>query len=1402
MTTQHNWVRYWVPAEKGYPVDGLGFPVNPAADHAYFYQTEALRFEELDAKRCLILLGDPGLGKTSALLEAHKAAETALSGTTDMALCMNLGEYEDQGLLVDEVFKSREMQKWVDGDGTLHLFLDSLDEGLLHVKTIARTLESQLRRLPVERLKLRIACRSAEWPESLTKALRDIFHAEGDAETDLGEYHLMPLPADDVRLAASNTGIAPDSFLKAVLERDIQAMAMRPVTLMMLLEIFKNEGGLPASKWDVYEKGCLRLCEDSEDRKGGGCASTLPASRKLALAGHVLSHVLLTNKAFIWRGSAIAPEAAQGLSEFLLQGDAPIPGEKGQIVTSIELREVFNVGLFARRGENRIAAAHQTYAEFLACRHLVGFDLTLEQLMGLLFGEDGHLVPQLEELAGWLAGRRADLLDEIIRRDPMVLLRGDIAALPDAGRARIVDGILHEVERTRIEGNWDWRDLAKLNHPDITEQLQSWLAPGVDIHARKLAVVIAIKCGIGRLTEHLASIALDSSEDHHLRTRAAMAISEIGTPEARRALAPLVFETGLVESVGDLRGYALKATWPDHVDVEQFFRHVPPRRDNHQFGTFDIQLSEITKSLTRAQCPPALLWVARSLSKPSVHNGDTVEDVLLCACKHLGDEDVAHAFLTCILRLQADYHSELEPGKTADTIRETLAATGLADEYVLWQCAQCVEQPEKLLWYQLHHLWSPESPFLHAVELYDSEPDLPLKIVLGHLAFHLYDERDPIHTERLLALVDNDALFREKYGWYRSGSTLGSPDAQKLYEAYHRHEALRQKWANRQKPPIITAHDVETKLKANLTPEEAWQSLHDLLHCVPGKPERASRFELPLPKNPMWEVLSPSLREGVIQVAAAYLQLIDPTEPSRRQPNQHFISDLLGLDALHLLAAKATNLEDVVSTKTLAKWLPDIVETPVLGTGNATEIRTSLIQKTMANLPELTIKLIAHHLGLNAPNLEGHLPDIIRCLTVPWSEELLVMVAQQAESPDSSPEFAIKLIERLAEVAPTKGAVLADRLFRKAREQGEVEISAKAASIHMRFAPHPNWEPIWQAITTDAAFSHAFICDLAHFRRFNLRRLDYLAEEELAAYYLHLFAVYPNQEDQETSGFVSPRDEIRDFKRHVLEHLSRRGTRNAVTALEQIQKHNAGLDWVRYHVAQAKDGLRRNSWIPPDSAQLNAMLRETGQLLVQNGQQLMEVVLRQLHVIEERLHGHTPRSPALWNEGSQCKPKPENDFSDYLKGELEDALKSRGLILNREVEVRSAASGVGERVDLHIDAFVPGPAGEKIDRIKLVIEVKGCWHAELMTAMETQLVNRYMKDSDCQYGIYLVGWFNCERWSDEDSRKSKAPMFPIEEARDIFSRQAHSLCQGGLHVASFVMNTGLRIKSKVKRPRR
>jgi hypothetical protein len=69
--------------------------------------------------------------------------------------------------------------------------------------------------------------------------------------------------------------------------------------------------------------------------------------------------------------------------------------------------------------------------------------------------------------------------------------------------------------------------------------------------------------------------------------------------------------------------------------------------------------------------------------------------------------------------------------------------------------------------------------------------------------------------------------------------------------------------------------------------------------------------------------------------------------------------------------------------------------------------------------------------------------------------------------------------------------------------------------------------------------------------------------------------------------------------------------------------------------------------------------------------------------------------------------------------------------------------------------------------------------------MQTQLVDRYLKDSQCQHGLYLVGWFDCSVW-----QGAKMKM-PIDEARTHFQHQASDLSKGDRQIRAFVLDASL-----------
>ncbi len=112
----------------------------------------------------------------------------------------------------------------------------------------------------------------------------------------------------------------------------------------------------------------------------------------------------------------------------------------------------------------------------------------------------------------------------------------------------------------------------------------------------------------------------------------------------------------------------------------------------------------------------------------------------------------------------------------------------------------------------------------------------------------------------------------------------------------------------------------------------------------------------------------------------------------------------------------------------------------------------------------------------------------------------------------------------------------------------------------------------------------------------------------------------------------------------------------------------------------------------------------------------MEVVVDSLQLLQTKLRGETLRTQFLWDGN---RPKSEEAISDLVKGHLEDDLKQRGVVVVREVQIHRQ-----ERTDIHVDAVIRDERNEVFDLVKVIIEVKGCWHTELKTAMTTQLVER------------------------------------------------------------------------------
>jgi hypothetical protein len=238
------------------------------------------------------------------------------------------------------------------------------------------------------------------------------------------------------------------------------------------------------------------------------------------------------------------------------------------------------------------------------------------------------------------------------------------------------------------------------------------------------------------------------------------------------------------------------------------------------------------------------------------------------------------------------------------------------------------------------------------------------------------------------------------------------------------------------------------------------------------------------------------------------------------------------------------------------------------------------------------------------------------------------------------------------------------------------------------------------------------------------------------------------------------------------------------------------LRWLKWHILEADEQTGRKTWAPPTPKAIIALSQNSQRRYVVNGGQLLDAICESLARLEGKLQGDIAAAIDIWDNRGDSRsprycPREETDVSGYVARHLADDLRDQGIVVNREVQIR-----LGEFTDIHVDAVAPGTGTEPAQVISAIIEVKGCWNRELDTAMECQLVGRYLTAHQCPNGVYLVAWFNCDRWDSNDYRKNGASKCSLEDARARFQKQAAALVETGrisnLALQSVVLNAALR----------
>lgn len=520
-----------------------------------------LSWDDLRRRRRVILLAEAYSGKTEEF--RHQCETLQADGKPAFFLRIeDLDQGTEQALDRESTERFR---AWLAAPGEAWFFLDSVDEARLNRKNF----ETALRRFAkdigdaTERAHIYVSCRVTDWrgaddralflrylpawksPETdpaapagkLSGLLGPIFDKEERAQRrapnqneenleGLTVVQLVPLSTEQFSELAKAAAVKDiDAFTAAINKQGLSTLTERPGDLLDLADYWNANGNFGAFA-KMVEHGVLRkLAEPNPHRPDNEALSqedALWGAERLAAA-------LTLGKSFTLRapGNEADPSLATGALD---------PAHILPEWTPAKRNALLRRGLFAPATYGRIRFHHRSSQEYLTAKwldRLLRAGCPHAEMFNLLFAERygvETVVPSLRVIAAWLALWHTEIRQELIKREPLILLGyGDPGSLSPESREQILlayasKQVIGETADDRLEN----RDLWMF----ATEQLAPAILKAASINKRDdfhFDLLRLIREGAIKGAVSLArSVALDEKSNDHYRIVAMDALEVCG----------------------------------------------------------------------------------------------------------------------------------------------------------------------------------------------------------------------------------------------------------------------------------------------------------------------------------------------------------------------------------------------------------------------------------------------------------------------------------------------------------------------------------------------------------------------------------------------------------------------------------------------------------------------------------------------------------------------------------------------------------------------------------------------------------------------------------------------------------------------------------------------------------
>ncbi|MDG4904522.1 MULTISPECIES: hypothetical protein [unclassified Mesorhizobium] len=459
----------------------------------------------------VVILAEAASGKS----EEFRNQARKLSAQNKPSFYLRIEELADQGFEAAlGQGEARKYEGWRTGSAEGWFFLDSVDEARLNRKSF----EGALKRLAresgpaLERANIFISCRVTDWHNDddrrairewlpahkkaepatdkvdQTKLLEPLFEERRSSQQsqtpetathELLVVQIVPLDAKQSTALASEAGVADSgTFAAAIVKAGLEAFRQRPGDVLDLAAYWNTHkafGSLAA----MVDYGIERKLAERDPHRTDNDVLTPAMARKGAES---LAAALTLGKSFTLR-------APGGESDPSLAAGAVDPASVLDEWSGAQCNALLRRGIFAPSTFGRVRFHHRATQEYLTARwldRLLREGCPRAEVWGLIFAERygvATVVPSLRPAAAWLAMWHTDICDEVIRREPIILMQhGDPRSLAIGSRARILSAVakLH-AEGEIPDTSLDSRNFAMFADPLLSAEIaRAWQANSYD----------------------------------------------------------------------------------------------------------------------------------------------------------------------------------------------------------------------------------------------------------------------------------------------------------------------------------------------------------------------------------------------------------------------------------------------------------------------------------------------------------------------------------------------------------------------------------------------------------------------------------------------------------------------------------------------------------------------------------------------------------------------------------------------------------------------------------------------------------------------------------------------------------------------------------------------------------